>query len=77
MAIDFNVLLTTEQKVAIVSGNIQQLAAQAYTLDLNKKAIENSEIADKEDRLAAIIADEETLSKALEIYQAELAELSN
>lgn len=75
MAIDFNALLTQEQKVAIVSNNLQQLAAQAYTLELNKKAIENSNIADKDDRLVALAADEETLEKAISVYQAELAEL--
>jgi hypothetical protein len=75
MAIDFNTLLTTEQKVAIVSNNLQQLAAQAYTLELNTKAIKDSDIADKDERLAALAADEETLSKAIAVYQAELGEL--
>lgn len=75
MAIDFNALLSTEQKVAIVSNNIQQLAAQAYTLQLNKKAIQEADIADKEDRLVALAADEETLEKAIAVYEAELADL--
>lgn len=75
MTIDFNALLTQEQKVAIVTNNLQQLAAQAYTLELNKKAIEDSNVADKEDRLVGIAADEETLEKAISVYQAELDEL--
>jgi DNA gyrase/topoisomerase IV subunit A len=75
MAIDFNSLLTKEQKAAIVANSLQQLAAQAYTLELNKKAVEESNIADKDDRLVSIAADEETLAKAIEVYQSELAEL--
>jgi hypothetical protein len=75
MAIDFNALLTTEQKVAIVSNNLQQFAAQAYTLELNKRAIQDSDISDKEERLATLAVDEDTLQKAITIYQAELAEL--
>lgn len=75
MAIDFNSLLTKEQKAAIVANSLQQLAAQAYTLELNKKALEESNLADKDNRLASIAADEETLAKAIEVYQSELAEL--
>ena len=75
MAIDFNSLLTKEQKAAIVANSLQQLAAQAYMLELNKKALEESNVADKEDRLASITADEETLEKAINVYQSELAEL--
>lgn len=75
MAIDFNALLTNEQKVALVANNLQQLAAQAYVLELNKKAITESEVSDKEERLASMSADEETLQKAIAVYQAELESL--
>lgn len=75
MAIDFNALLTNEQKVALVANNLQQLAAQAYVLELNKKAITESEVSDKEERLISMSADEETLQKAIAVYQAELESL--
>lgn len=76
MSVDFNALLTLEQKQAILTNNIQQFAAQGYTLALNREAIEKANPEDLQDRLAAIDADIKTVESATEVYQAALADLS-
>jgi hypothetical protein len=76
MSVDFNALLTLEQKQAILANNIQQFAAQGYTLKLNREAIEKVNPEDLQDRLAAIDADIKTVESATEVYQAALADLN-
>jgi hypothetical protein len=75
MSVDFNALLTLEQKQQILANNIQQFAAQGYTLNLNREAIEKANPEDLQDRLAAIDADIKTVESATEVYQAALEEL--
>jgi hypothetical protein len=75
MSVDFNALLTLEQKQAILANNIQQFAAQGYTLKLNREAIEKANPEDLQDRLAAIDADIKTVESATDVYQAALADL--
>ena len=41
MTIDYNNILSSEQKRSIVSQRISQLAAELYQHSLNKKAFEN------------------------------------
>jgi hypothetical protein len=75
MSVDFNALLTLEQKQQILANNIQQFAAQGYTLSLNREAIEKANPEDLQDRLDAIDADIKTVESATEVYQAALEEL--
>jgi hypothetical protein len=70
MAIDFNEILSTEQKQIILSNTIQQFAAEGYKLELNRQVAEKQE--DNADNLASIDKDIETIQKAIEIYQNEL-----
>lgn len=41
MSIDFNSLLTVEERKAVVAQRIQQLAVEAYQLTINKKVLES------------------------------------
>jgi hypothetical protein len=41
MSIDFNSLLTVEERKAVVTQRIQQLAVEAYQLTINKKVIDS------------------------------------
>ena len=41
MSIDFNSLLTVEERKAVVTQRIQQLAVEAYQLTINKKVLES------------------------------------
>ena len=75
MSVDFNALLTLEQKQAILANNIQQFAAQGYTLNLNRQAVQNAGGEEVQVRLDAIDADIKTVESATEVYQAALAEL--
>ena len=51
MAIDFGSLLTVEQKIDIVQQRIQQFAAEAYQLTLNKESATN---LDRQDQIEII-----------------------
>jgi hypothetical protein len=74
MTIDFNQVLSTEQKQAILSNSIQQFAAEGYKLELNRQVAEKQE--DNADNLAAIDKDIATIKGAIDIYQKELEALS-
>lgn len=41
MSIDFNSLLTVEERKAVVTQRIQQLAVEAYQLTINKKVVDS------------------------------------
>jgi len=41
MSIDFNSLLTAEERKAVVTQRIQQLAVEAYQLTINKRVIDS------------------------------------
>ena len=73
MAIDFDALLTDEQKRGILAQRIQQFAAEGYQINLNKQVAEKTEnaeqaVADAEANLAII-------EQAIDTYKAELEKL--
>jgi fructose-1,6-bisphosphatase len=73
MTINYNELLTLEQKRAIVEQRITNFAAEAYQHSLNKIANENmqeTEMADAAEKSIKI------LEEAIAVYQAELKQLS-
>lgn len=72
MALNFDELLTVEQKRSIISNKITEFAAQAYQIALNKKTLEDSA---SEEQLEAIDRDTALLEKAIATYQAELDSL--
>ena len=41
MSIDFNSLLTAEERKAVVTQRLQQLAVEAYQLTINKKVLDS------------------------------------
>lgn len=72
MAIDFNSLLSAEQKKEILQGRLQQFASEAYQLELNRQtasAIGTPEQLEKIDGSLVL------LEKAIVIHQQELANL--
>lgn len=75
MSIDFNSLLTTEEKQSILIQKIKSYAADAYTITLNKQVLESSDNVN-EDGIAAINSDLETLERAINVYKAELESLT-
>jgi hypothetical protein len=67
---DYSLLLTTEQKKAILEQRIAQFAAEAYQHDLNKKlAKDNKEAVTAADN--ALV----TLEAAINLHQNELNKL--
>lgn len=73
MSIDFSALLTTEQKQNLLSQRIQQFAAEGYQHTLNKQVAEaKADESLAESSQQAI----DTLSAAIEEYQAELDKLA-
>jgi hypothetical protein len=72
MAIDFDTLLTVEQKRNILEQRIQQFAAEGYQINLNKQIAESTEntagVEEAENNLVII-------EQAINTYQAELGTL--
>ena len=64
MTIDYNNILSSEQKRSIVSQRISQLAAELYQHSLNKKAFEN--IAIFASNLKPAMTIEQAISSLLE-----------
>ena len=73
VAMDYNTLLTDDQKRQILAGRIQQFAAEAYQITLNQKVLEGTEDTASIEANAANLA---TLEKAIQIHQAELETLA-
>ena len=73
MSVDFNSLLSVEQKQALLQQRIQQFAAEGYQHTLNKQVAET-----KGDEALATSSQEaiDTLTTAIETYQAELDSLT-
>ena len=73
MAIDFNTLLTHDQKQDLLNQRIQQFASEAYQHELNRQiAVSVNDVeatANAESALA-------TLETAINVHQAELDGLS-
>lgn len=75
MSIDFNLLLTTEEKQSVLVQKIKSYAADAYTITLNKQVLESSENVNQ-DGIDAINNDLETLERAINVYKQELDSLT-
>jgi len=74
MAIDYDSLLTVEQKKAIVENRLQQFAAEAYQTELNKEI----QVRDNnEEAIANYDATLSLLESAIEVHQEELAKLES
>lgn len=72
MSIDFDAVLTNEQKAEIINQRITQFAAEAYQHELNKKT------ADKlgsEEQIENINKNLEILEAAIAVHKEELAKL--
>lgn len=69
MAIDYNALLSNEQKAEILNGRIRQFAAEAYQISLNKQTALELDSADQVEKIDESLL---MLEKAIEIHQKEL-----
>ena len=80
--IDFNTLLTTDQRVEFLTRQIQQFAQEAYRHSLNKQVAEAANptteqgVADKNAAIADSSNALEILDNAIVTYQAELDTLT-
>ena len=74
MALDYSALLTNEQKRNILDQRITSFAADAYANSINKKS---AEALGDADAAATAQANIDTLTKAIEVHQEELARLEN
>ena len=72
MAIDFESLLTTQQKRDLLQNRIAQFAAEAYQYTLNKKTAED---INSESQIEAADKNLEILESAIKVHQAELEQL--
>ncbi len=76
MSIDFNSLLTQEEKHGILVNRIKNYAAEAYQVNLNKVALEKN----PELNASAITESENVLlnlEQVINVYNAELQTLTN
>lgn len=72
MAIDFDALLTVEQKRNILEQRIQQFAAEGYQINLNKQIAESTEnVAGVEEAANNLVI----IEQAIDTYQTELGTL--
>lgn len=74
MSIDFNTLLTTEERKAVVTQRVQQLAVEAYQLTLNLNVL-NAQTEPNEQALAEINNNLNLLEQMITVYKAELDSL--
>jgi hypothetical protein len=72
MSIDFDTVLTNEQKAEIIQQRITQFAAEAYQHMLNKKTAEKVGAEDQVENIEKNIA---TLEAAIAVHKEELAKL--
>ena len=72
MAIDFNSLLTDEQKIQLIQNRIAQFAAEAYQHSLN---LETAKALESEEQVTASEQNITVLEKAIEVHKAELDKL--
>ena len=71
MSIDFNTLLTVEERTSVVKQRIQQLAVEAYQLSLNLNVI-NAQEEPNEKALSEINANLDLLGQMISVYKQEL-----
>lgn len=74
MSIDFNTLLTTEERKAVVTQRVQQLAVEAYQLTLNLNVL-NAQAEPNEQALTEINNNLNLLEQMITVYKAELDSL--
>jgi len=72
MSIDFDAVLTNEQKAEIIQQRITQFAAEAYQHELNKKTAEQ---LGSEEQVENINKNLEILEAAINVHKKELAKL--
>ena len=73
MAIDFESLLTNDQKIELVNNRISQFAAEAYQVSLNKKTAES---IGTEENISALENTLKVLESAITVHQEELDRLN-
>ena len=74
MSIDFNTLLTVDERKSVVTQRVQQLAVEAYQLSLNLKVL-NAQEEPNEKALSEINTNLELLDQMISVYKAELDSL--
>jgi hypothetical protein len=74
MSIDFNSLLTVDERKAVVTQRVQQLAVEAYQLSLNLNVL-NAQESPNEQALAEINNNLNLLEQMISVYKQELDSL--
>jgi hypothetical protein len=75
MSIDFNSLLTVEERKSVVTQRVQQLAVEAYQLTLNLNVF-NAQQEPNEKALLEITNNLNLLEQLISVYKQELDSLS-
>ena len=75
MSIDFNTLLTVDERKAVVTQRVQQLAVEAYQLTLNLKVV-NAQEEPSEQAITEITNNLTLLEQLIATYSEELTALS-
>jgi ABC-type uncharacterized transport system auxiliary subunit len=75
MSIDFNTLLTVEERKSVVTQRVQQLAVEAYQLTLNLNVF-NAQEEPNEKALIEITNNLNLLEQLISVYKQELDSLS-
>jgi len=76
MSIDFNSLLTLEERKAVVTQRVQQLSVEAYQLTLNLNVL-NAQEEPNEQALTEINNNLSILEQMINVYKEELASLGD
>ena len=74
MSIDFNTLLTVDERKAVVTQRVQQLAVEAYQLTLNLKVV-NAQEEPNEQAQTEIGNNLNLLEQMISVYNEELGAL--
>jgi hypothetical protein len=74
MSIDFNSLLTVEERTSVVTQRIQQLAVELYQQTLNKNVL-NAQAEPNEQALTEISNNISILEQMIVVYKQELDSL--
>ena len=75
MSIDFNSLLTLEERQATLTQRVKQLAVEAYQLSLNSKVLSAQE-EPNEQALTEIANNLSILEQMIDVYSTELTSLT-
>jgi hypothetical protein len=74
MSIDFNTLLTVDERKAVITQRVQQLAVEAYQLTLNLKVV-NAQEEPNEQAQTEIGNNLNLLEQMISVYNEELGTL--